>query len=106
MQSTTIKVRNSRSISDFISPPWRSVATSLTILLARGQSRSLIPTRILGRYLQNCGQFLVRSEGLEPPRCYSLPPQGSASTNSATSAWEIGAELAPDPIKTGSTAPM
>src|SRR5215831_1382213 len=29
---------------------------------------------------------LVRSEGLEPPRCYSLPPQGSASTNSATSA--------------------
>ena len=33
---------------------------------------------------------LVRSEGLEPPRCYSLPPQGSASTNSATSAREIG----------------
>src|SRR5260370_3760899 len=29
---------------------------------------------------------LVRSEGLEPPRFYSLPPQGSASTNSATSA--------------------
>ena len=32
-----------------------------------------------------CG-FMVRSEGLEPPRFYSLPPQGSASTNSATSA--------------------
>src|ERR1700744_2297767 len=30
---------------------------------------------------------MVRSEGLEPPRCYSLPPQGSASTNSATSAF-------------------
>jgi hypothetical protein len=30
--------------------------------------------------------FMVRSEGLEPPRFYSLPPQGSASTNSATSA--------------------
>src|SRR6266436_8169715 len=29
---------------------------------------------------------VVRSEGLEPPRFYSLPPQGSASTNSATSA--------------------
>src|ERR1700749_1033153 len=29
---------------------------------------------------------VVRSEGLEPPRCYPLPPQGSASTNSATSA--------------------
>src|SRR4051812_15330918 len=35
----------------------------------------------------NCG-FMVRSEGLEPPRCYPLPPQGSASTNSATSAKE------------------
>src|SRR6266478_1080873 len=32
------------------------------------------------------GLKVVRSEGLEPPRCYSLPPQGSASTNSATSA--------------------
>jgi hypothetical protein len=76
MQSTTIKVRNSRSISDFISPPWRSVATSLTILLARGQSRSLIPTRILGRYLQNCGQFLVRSEevaGLRPVNGLTVP---------------------------------
>jgi hypothetical protein len=31
-------------------------------------------------------RFMVRSEGLEPPRFYSLPPQGSASTNSATSA--------------------
>lgn len=30
---------------------------------------------------------VVRSEGLEPPRFYSLPPQGSASTNSATSAF-------------------
>ena len=34
--------------------------------------------------------FVVRSEGLEPPRFYSLPPQGSASTNSATSAWDTG----------------
>jgi hypothetical protein len=54
----------------------------------------------------DCTILLVRSEGLEPPRCYSLPPQGSASTNSATSAWEIGTGFAPDPIKTGSTAPM
>jgi Phage integrase family len=37
---------------------------------------------------------VVRSEGLEPPRFYSLPPQGSASTNSATSAWETGAGMA------------
>jgi hypothetical protein len=41
---------------------------------------------------------LVRSEGLEPPRFYSLPPQGSASTNSATSAWEAGTEMTPDRI--------
>src|ERR1700676_5274357 len=38
-------------------------------------------------------RILVRSEGLEPPRFYSLPPQGSASTNSATSAG-IDTELA------------
>src|SRR5712664_1971216 len=37
---------------------------------------------------------MVRSEGLEPPRFYSLPPQGSASTNSATSAFfRIGTRL-------------
>src|SRR3954447_8612015 len=41
---------------------------------------------------------LVRSEGLEPPRCYSLPPQGSASTNPATSAWEAGTGLRPGRI--------
>ena len=35
-------------------------------------------------------EFMVRSEGLEPPRCYPLPPQGSASTNSATSAKDVG----------------
>ena len=70
------------------------------------------PDRRCGRQSEKPRHFradfleVVRSEGLEPPRCYSLPPQGSASTNSATSAWEIGAELAPDPIKTGSTAPM
>src|SRR5947209_20314352 len=38
---------------------------------------------------------LVRSEGLEPPRCYSLPPQGSASTNSATSADAAGHRVLP-----------
>ena len=43
-------------------------------------------------------QGVVRSEGLEPPRFYSLPPQGSASTNSATSAREIGTGLPPDRI--------
>src|SRR5258706_8277036 len=41
---------------------------------------------------------MVRSEGLEPPRFYSLPPQGSASTNSATSALETGLGIAPDRI--------
>ena len=30
--------------------------------------------------------LLVRSRGLEPPRCYPLAPQASASTNSATTA--------------------
>jgi hypothetical protein len=40
---------------------------------------------------------LVRSEGLEPPRFYSLPPQGSASTNSATSAWKTGTGICATP---------
>src|SRR5712671_4765210 len=34
---------------------------------------------------------LVRSRGLEPPRVAPLAPQASASTNSATTADEIGA---------------
>jgi hypothetical protein len=46
--------------------------------------------------------FVVRSEGLEPPPCYGLPPQGSASTNSATSANEDRNGHR----RTGSTAPM
>src|SRR6202035_2888284 len=46
-------------------------------------------------------RMLVRSEGLEPPRFYSLPPQGSASTNSATSAFVRSAR---DWRRTGSTA--
>src|SRR5258708_23823632 len=40
---------------------------------------------------------LVRSEGLEPPRFYSLPPQGSASTNSATSALRDRHGICPGP---------
>jgi hypothetical protein len=31
--------------------------------------------------------FLVRRGGLEPPRCYPLAPQASASANSAISAY-------------------
>lgn len=38
---------------------------------------------------------MVRSRGLEPPRLASLPPQGSASTNSATSAFRES-EACPD----------
>src|ERR1700726_4724857 len=56
------------------------------------EKSSAISTRNVG---------LVRSEGLEPPRCYSLPPQGSASTNSATSAFVVPAR---DFRRTGSAA--
>ena len=47
---------------------------------------SMAPLRVVRRFKCLFLLELVRSEGLEPPRCYSLPPQGSASTNSATSA--------------------
>jgi hypothetical protein len=35
-------------------------------------------------------QILVPGRGLEPPRCYPLVPETSASTNSATRAGEEG----------------
>jgi hypothetical protein len=55
------------------------------------------------RNFNELGVGVVRSEGLEPPRFYSLPPQGSASTNSATSA--LGYRLE-GLASAGSTAPM
>src|SRR6202012_6127913 len=62
-----------------------------------GVARAAPAPRVGTRHVTIAG-CLVRSEGLEPPRFYSLPPQGSASTNSATSAREIGTELPPDRI--------
>src|SRR6266404_3673774 len=37
--------------------------------------------------------LLVPGRGLEPPRCYPLVPETSASTNSATRAGEEGREM-------------
>ena len=42
-------------------------------------------------------ELLVPGRGLEPPRCYPLVPETSASTNSATRAGKRGGEIyAPD----------
>ena len=57
--------------------------------LSRDISRSAVG--LLSYVIELAPKKLVRSRGLEPPRCYPLPPQGSASTNSATTAM-----LAPD----------
>ena len=38
-------------------------------------------------------KLLVPGRGLEPPRCYPLVPETSASTNSATRAGEEGREM-------------
>ena len=38
-------------------------------------------------------EILVPGRGLEPPRCYPLVPETSASTNSATRAGEEGREM-------------
>ncbi len=37
-----------------------------------------------------CNNLMVRERGLEPPRVTSLPPQSSASTDSATRANNSG----------------
>src|SRR5262245_48435476 len=44
------------------------------------------------REISDCFSCLVRSKGLEPSRLAALPPQGSASTNSATTA-SLGSPL-------------
>ena len=71
---------------------WRCHCRSGAFCIRAGKRAlgSGIPPVDLGDYQHFEG--VVRSEGLEPPRFYSLPPQGSASTNSATSAWKIGAK--------------
>src|SRR4029077_10853138 len=43
-----------------------------------------------GSNLLKLHKKLVPGRGLEPPRCYSLVPETSASTNSATRAGEEG----------------
>ena len=39
-------------------------------------------------FIQARGFLLIRTNGLEPSRCYSLEPETSASTNSATCAFD------------------
>src|SRR5207237_7067620 len=91
-------------------PGLEGCAVSITGHLARANAagpRDSMADRSVGRSglraaiaLLIC--HLVRSEGLEPPRFYSLPPQGSASTNSATSAKVSTGQQ----DRAGSTAPM
>jgi hypothetical protein len=69
---------------------------------ARFTTRSASQTEFVERRISKLIFEVVRSEGLEPPRFYSLPPQGSASTNSATSAKISTGRL----DRAGSTAPM
>src|SRR5260221_6613822 len=47
-----------------------------------GHKRKWLPYRV-----DTEARYLVRRGGLEPPRCYPLSPQASASANSAISAF-------------------
>src|SRR5260221_13742164 len=47
-----------------------------------GHKRKWLPYRV-----DTEARYLVRRGGLEPPRCYPLAPQASASANSAISAF-------------------
>ena len=68
----------------------------LTRKVIKEEMKARTPSQAGSNFGKKCLNFnklsvgMVRSEGLEPPRFYSLPPQGSASTNSATSAWDTG----------------
>jgi hypothetical protein len=55
-------------------------ATNQIARALRGSPRKALKSFIL---------YLVRRGGLEPPRCYPLAPQASASANSAISAGEV-----------------
>ena len=54
----------------------------------------------MGFKLLNGKELLVPGRGLEPPRCYPLVPETSASTNSATRAGKARRRNLRTPLET------
>jgi hypothetical protein len=67
------------------SSPWLSMVADGAILKEKQEL-----TRTARLRWPSAELDLVPGRGLEPPRCYSLVPETSASTNSATRAGEEG----------------
>ena len=63
--------------------PFESQHQEVRALAGGPASLLIVRTRMCGLLRGNCIKHMVPERGLEPPRPKSLPPQGSASTNSA-----------------------
>ena len=69
--------------------PMKNKSNDLAAIILRGSQDASEVNQTLGLKLLENKELLVPGRGLEPPRCYPLVPETSASTNSATRAGRL-----------------